>query len=77
MLTQAGITSVTTKLQINTILSCWAFAVAVIGSFLVDVIGRRPMALGGVTGMIVSLFVFGGMAKGSSSEISPCVVLRP
>ncbi|ETN45017.1 uncharacterized protein HMPREF1541_09893 [Cyphellophora europaea CBS 101466] len=63
MLGQAGITSATTKLQINTILSCWAFAAAVAGSFLVDVIGRRPLAMGGVIGMFCSLYVFGGLAK--------------
>ncbi|PVH68388.1 hexose transporter-like protein [Cadophora sp. DSE1049] len=63
MLTQAGITSNTTQLQINTILSCWAFAIAVMGSFLTDVVGRRTMAMTGLVGMICSLYIFGGLAK--------------
>lgn len=67
MLTQAGITSAKTKLQINTILSCWILVLAVGGSFIIDIIGRKPLGLLGVGGMIVSLFIFGGLAKGRFS----------
>lgn len=66
MLTQAGIKSSKTQLQINTILSCWAFTIAVMGSFLTDVIGRRPMAITGLVGMVCSLYIFGGLAKGKN-----------
>jgi MFS family permease len=65
MLTQAGITSTTTQLQINTILNCWAFTLAVIGSFLTDVAGRKTMAIIGLVGMICSLYIFGGLTKGT------------
>lgn len=63
MLTQAGITDPTTQLQINIILNCWSFAVACAGSLLTDVIGRRIQALTGISGMIVMLYLFGGLAK--------------
>lgn len=66
MLTQAGITSARTQLQISTILQCWAFAVAVVGSFLTDVIGRRTMALCGLSGMVCMLYIFGGLTKSMS-----------
>ncbi|KAK5065261.1 hypothetical protein LTR84_001099 [Exophiala bonariae] len=63
ILTQAGITDVKTKTQINVILSCWSFVVACIGSYMLDFIGRRKQALGSVAGMIVSLYCVGGMIK--------------
>jgi MFS family permease len=63
ILTQAGITDITTKTQINVILSCWSFVVACLGSYMLDTIGRRKQALGSVAGMIVCLYVVGGMIK--------------
>lgn len=63
ILTQAGITDVNTKTQINVILSCWSFVVACGGSYLLDFVGRRKQALGSVMGMIVSLYAVGGMIK--------------
>ena len=64
MLDAAGITSSTTQLQINIILNCWCFAVAVVGSFLLDIVGRRPQTLISMVTMIISLFVFGALCKG-------------
>lgn len=76
ILTQAGITDVNTKTQINVILSCWSFVVACGGSYLLDFVGRRKQALGSVMGMIVSLYAVGGMIKSEfqkfrSSAVSP------
>lgn len=45
MLSQAGITSSTTQLQINVILSSWQLVVATAGSALADKLGRRVLAL--------------------------------
>lgn len=66
MLDQAGITDTNTQLQVNVILSCWSFAVAVAASLLADVIGRRVLAMSGISGMIVTLFIFGGLTKGKA-----------
>jgi len=63
ILTQAGITEVKTKTQINVIMSCWSFVVACCGSYMLDFIGRRKQALGSVAGMIVCLYVIAGMIK--------------
>ncbi|KIV83010.1 hypothetical protein PV11_05071 [Exophiala sideris] len=72
ILTQAGITDTNTKTQINVILSCWSFVVACFGSYMLDFIGRRKQALGSVAGMIVCLYIVGGMIKkfGESSNKS-------
>lgn len=64
MLTQAGITDSKKQLQVNVILSCWSLVVAVIGSLLMDVVGRRTMTLTAIGGMIVTLYIFGGLTKG-------------
>lgn len=45
MLSRAGITSSTTQLQINVILSSWQLVVATAGSALADRLGRRVLAL--------------------------------
>lgn len=63
ILTQAGITDTNTKTQINVILSCWSFVVACCGSYMLDFLGRRKQALGSVVGMIVSLYLVGGLIK--------------
>jgi Na+/proline symporter len=64
MLTQAGVTDSKKQLQVNVILSCWSLVVAVIGSLLMDVVGRRTMTLTAIGGMIVTLYIFGGLTKG-------------
>ena len=63
MLTQASITSTVTQTQINVVLSCWSFVVAIAGSFALDYIGRRKQTLGAVSGMIVFLYILGGLTK--------------
>ncbi|KAH6720824.1 general substrate transporter [Leptodontidium sp. 2 PMI_412] len=63
ILDQAGITKTKTQTQINVILSCWSFAVALVGSYSLDYIGRRRQALVCIAGMIVCLYAIGGMIK--------------
>ena len=68
ILTQAGITSVHTQTQINVIISCWSLAVAVAGSFMLDIIGRRVQTIIGISGMVVTLYVLGGLIKSESDR---------
>ncbi|KAH8655307.1 general substrate transporter [Xylariales sp. PMI_506] len=74
MLTQAGITNSTTQLEVNVILNCWSFAVAIAGSLLIDIVGRRMMALSSIGGMIVMLFLFGGLTKAYGTSDNPSAV---
>jgi len=46
------------------ILNCWSFAVAIVGSFMLDVIGRRRQTLFSIAGMIIFLYILGGLVKG-------------
>lgn len=64
MLNLAGITNSTTQLQINVILNCWCFVVAVVGSYLLDIVGRRTQMLWSVSSMAICLFAVGAMTKG-------------
>jgi MFS family permease len=68
ILTQAGVTNSNTQLQINVALNCFCFAVAVLGSYLLDVVGRRAQTLGGISGMIVCLYILGGLIKSKCSQ---------
>ncbi|EFX05033.1 hexose transporter [Grosmannia clavigera kw1407] len=72
ILDQAGIRDTVTQTQINVILNCWSFVVAIFGSFMLDVLGRRKQTMTGAVGMIITLFVTGGLIKvyGESSNKS-------
>ncbi|KAJ4366940.1 hypothetical protein N0V83_007470 [Neocucurbitaria cava] len=61
ILNQAGITNTSTQLQINLILNCWCFVISQIGAVMLDILGRRPQTLIGIVGMIVSLYMLGGL----------------
>ncbi|CCT75546.1 related to hexose transporter protein [Fusarium fujikuroi IMI 58289] len=63
ILNQAGITNTTTQTQIQVIINCWSFAVAVLGSFMLDFLGRRLQTFIGVGGMVVTLLLIGGLIK--------------
>ncbi|KAH8590335.1 hexose transporter [Bisporella sp. PMI_857] len=63
ILDQAGITDTNTQLQISVGLNCWCFVVAIVGSFMLDIIGRRMQTLISIIGMIVTLFTTGGLIK--------------
>jgi len=66
ILTQAGITNTKTQTQIQVIISCWSLFVACCGSYMLDHIGRRMQTLGSIAGMIITLFILGGMVKSKS-----------
>ncbi|KAK6361384.1 hypothetical protein TWF730_005117 [Orbilia blumenaviensis] len=72
ILSQAGITDTYRQTQINVIIQCWSFVVAIAGSFLLDVIGRRLQTLMGMGGMTLSLYTLGALIKmyGNSTETS-------
>lgn len=72
ILTQAGITKTQTQTQVQVIINCWSFAVAVLGSFMLDVLGRRMQTFIGVGGMVVTLLMIGGLIKtyGESTNTS-------
>ncbi|KAF2649578.1 hexose transporter [Lophiostoma macrostomum CBS 122681] len=72
ILNQAGITDTTTQTQINVILNCWCFAVAIFGSYMLDVAGRRVQILFSLAGMAVMLYITGGLIKvyGTSTNTS-------
>lgn len=72
ILTQAGVTDTKTQTQINVGLNCWCFVVAIIGSFMLDVLGRRVQTLFCTVGMIVCLFLIGGLIKSMCNALS-CV----
>lgn len=63
ILNQAGISRTETQTQITVILNCWSFAVAVLGSFTLDKLGRRKQTLTSICGMTASLFILGGLIK--------------
>lgn len=63
ILSQAGITNTTTQTQIQVIISCWSFAVAILGSFMLDILGRRMQTFIGVGGMVITLLLIGGLIK--------------
>ncbi|KAM0282402.1 hypothetical protein ACHAQH_003083 [Verticillium albo-atrum] len=72
ILDQAGIRDTKTQTQVQVIMSCWSFAVAVCGSFMLDILGRRKQTFIGVGGMVVTLLMIGGLIKkyGESSNES-------
>lgn len=63
ILTQAGITDTVTQTQVQVIINCWSFAVAIVGSFMLDILGRRVQMLIGVSGMVSTLLLIGGLIK--------------
>lgn len=75
ILTQAGITETQTQTQIQVIINCWSFFVAIIGSFMLDVLGRRPQLLTCVAGMVISLCLIGGLIKGTCRLVHDTVSL--
>ncbi|RMY61960.1 hypothetical protein D0863_11120 [Hortaea werneckii] len=72
ILDQAGITETYAQTQVNVIIQCWSFAIAVLGSFILDIIGRRLQLLGSQCGMVFTLFLMGGLIKkyGESEKTS-------
>jgi len=63
MLTNAGITDPDTQLQINIYLNLFSFVVAVIGTSLIDKMGRKPLGLASMTAMTVFMFLLSALTK--------------
>ncbi|EXJ92172.1 hypothetical protein A1O3_00722 [Capronia epimyces CBS 606.96] len=63
MLTQAGVTDSTTQLEINVILNAWCLVVALIGTVLMDKLGRKTLAAASTAFLTVFLFLIGGLTK--------------
>lgn len=61
MLSQAGITSSNTQLQINVILSAWQLVVALLGSCLAEKLGRRKLALSSLISCSVFFYLLAGL----------------
>lgn len=61
ILTNAGISSPKTQLEINVILTSWTLVVAVIGSMYADKVGRKTLCVAALTGGIISLYILAGL----------------
>ncbi|KAL3451354.1 general substrate transporter [Aspergillus insuetus] len=72
ILSQAGITDTVTQTQVQVIINCWSFAIAIFGSFMLDILGRRKQMFIGAGGMVVTLLMIGGLIKryGNSTHTS-------
>ncbi|KAF2024454.1 hypothetical protein EK21DRAFT_117772 [Setomelanomma holmii] len=68
ILTQAGITKTQTQTQVQVIINCWSFAVAILGSLMLDILGRRVQTFIGVGGMAITLLMIGGLISVSSTD---------
>ncbi|KAF1978267.1 general substrate transporter, partial [Bimuria novae-zelandiae CBS 107.79] len=67
ILTQAGIASMKTQTKVQVIINCWSFVVAVVGSFMLDILGRRHQTFISCGGMIVTLIMIGRLIKKSTN----------
>lgn len=63
MLDNAGITDTTVQLQINIILNAWCLVIALLGTFMSNYIGRKPLAIISTALLTVLLFLVGAMTK--------------
>jgi MFS family permease len=72
ILSQAGITDTVTQTQVQVIINCWSFAIAIFGSFMLDILGRRKQMFIGAGGMVATLLMIGGLIK---RERNPNLIL--
>ncbi|EXJ93914.1 hypothetical protein A1O1_02307 [Capronia coronata CBS 617.96] len=63
MLTQAGVTDSTTQLEINVILNAWCLVVALIGTWLMERVGRKTLAAISTGLLTIFIFLIGGLTK--------------
>jgi len=70
MLSQAGISDPTTQLEINIILTAWTFAVALVGSYFADSVGRKTLCTVSLAGQVVTFYILAGLtaAYGTSTD---------
>lgn len=67
MLSQAGITSTTTQLQINIYLSVWCLFTAILGTTFADRIGRKILGAGSIGVSLIFLYLVGILTKSQSA----------
>lgn len=72
MLSEAGITSSKTQMEISLIMSVWQLVIALVGSLLAERIGRRVLCLTSLVGCTAMFYVVGALTAvyGSSSYSS-------
>lgn len=72
MLSQAGITSSKTQMEINMVLSAWQFFIATAGSILAEGLGRRFLCLSSLGLCTIMFYAVGGMTArfGTSDDTS-------
>ncbi|KAI1773855.1 hexose transporter [Hypoxylon cercidicola] len=63
MLDNAGVTDTTTQLQINIVLNAWCLVLAIIGTAMLDTVGRRPLAISSSALMTIFIFLVGALTK--------------
>ncbi|KAK5119743.1 hypothetical protein LTR85_007319 [Meristemomyces frigidus] len=63
MLDNAGITNSTTQLEINIILNVWCLLVALLGTWAMNVLGRKQIAVISAGLLTVFLFIVGALTK--------------
>lgn len=61
MLSQAGITSSKTQMEINLVLSAWQFIIAMLGSLLAEKLGRRFLCLSSLGTCTLMFYLVGAM----------------
>ena len=87
MLSNAGITSEKTQLEIvsiqalgnvwtteksqNIVLNAWCLVCAMTGTFLTDHAGRKALCLFACVSMTIMLFIVGGLTKGENRSLFP------
>ncbi|KAF8853833.1 MFS sugar transporter-like protein [Acephala macrosclerotiorum] len=72
MLDNAGITDSTTQLQINIILNAWCLVICLFGTYLLERVGRKPLAAISTGLLTVFVLIIGGLtaAYGNSTNTS-------
>lgn len=63
LLDSAGVTDVTTQLEVSIIRSAFCFVLALFGCYMFDILGRKKQALISMTGIIVFMFILGALVK--------------
>ncbi|KAK0659866.1 Lactose permease [Lasiodiplodia hormozganensis] len=72
MLDGAGVTDTTTQLEINIIMNAWCLCIALGGTYFMNKLGRKPMAIISTVLLTVFLFLYAGLNKlyGESTNTS-------
>ncbi|KAG7775202.1 hypothetical protein KL930_003402 [Ogataea haglerorum] len=63
LLSSVGVTNVRTQLEVSMIRSAWCLVCSLAGCYTFDIIGRKKQAFIATTGLIVCLYILGGLVK--------------